>query len=83
MPLRIAGLPVGRSGEPEWTGITGGMAEVAGITGRPDALNRYFGDDFVNRPPMGMTRAFEKMQGSINGATVSDGFEVLAGVNRC
>lgn len=59
------------------------MADVCGISGRADALNRYFGEDFVNRPPIHVTRVFEKMEAAVNEAGARDGVELAAGVNRC
>ena len=59
------------------------MADVCGISGRPDALNRYFGADFVNRPPMHVTRVFDRMERAVNEADAHAGFETVAGVNRC
>lgn len=59
------------------------MAEVCGISGRPDALNRYFGEDYVNRPAIPVTRVFEKMEAAVNEAGTHDGVELAAGVNRC
>ena len=59
------------------------LAALCGIAGRPDPLSRYFGEEFVNRPPLAMTRAFEKMERAVNEAGAHAGFEAAAGVNRC
>ena len=76
----LAGWPVRRAQlDPHYAR----MADVAGIAGRADGLNRYFGADFTNRPAMHLTRAFEKMAQAVDGAPAHGGFTPVAGVNRC
>ncbi|MCE9609051.1 MAG: GMC family oxidoreductase [Chthoniobacter sp.] len=78
--VELAGWPVRRADlDPHYAR----MAAVAGIAGRPDGLNRYFGVDYVNRPPMHLTRAFEKMEQAVESAPAQGGFTTVAGVNRC
>ena len=75
----LAGWPVRRA---ELDPYYARMAAVAGIAGRTDGLNRYFGADFTNRPAMHLTRAFEKMAQAVDSAPAHGGFATVAGVNR-
>lgn len=76
----LAGWPVRRADlDPHYRRV----AEVIGISGRPDGLNRYFGADFSNRPPIYLPPAFERMQAAWQEAPPGAEFEIVAGVNRC
>lgn len=56
------------------------IAEQVGISGERDALNAHFGDDFVNRPPIGATPLSAHLIEAVNSLGASDGF--AAGINR-
>ncbi|MEO7773851.1 MAG: hypothetical protein ABIT36_09320 [Steroidobacteraceae bacterium] len=60
------------------------VAERIGISGRHDVLNEYFGDDYVNRPPMQTTATVQHLERVVNEhSDVNDPWRVVAGINRC
>jgi len=60
------------------------LAKIIGISGRRDALNEYFGEDFVNLPPMYLTEVTKRLDKVINLPVKSPGrYKVYSGINRC
>jgi ferredoxin len=58
------------------------MAERIGISGARDALNQWFGQDFVNRPPISTSTTVRMLEGRINSGPPGKGFRLIAGVSR-
>ena len=57
------------------------IADLIGIAGRRDALNRYFTDDFVNRPPIRVPAVVEALE-ALAAANNDRDFDLFAGVSR-
>lgn len=58
------------------------IADLIGIAGRRDALNRYFSEDFVSRPPIRLTALMEAFERTLGGERTADGFTFLGGIGR-
>ncbi len=59
------------------------VANITGISGGSDDLNTYFKDDFVNRPSIIMTSAFQKLNNFKKKTKSTNSYFVFSGVNRC
>ena len=57
------------------------IADLIGIAGRRDALNRYFTDDFVNRPPIRVPAVVEALERVLAAANNDHDFDLFAGVS--
>jgi hypothetical protein len=54
-----------------------------GISGRHDELNSYFGEDYVNRPPIDIPGPIQKLNDQINSRTNGHGpYKIVSGLNR-
>jgi len=74
------GWPVGLS---EMTPYYGEVAEEIGISGRHDELNSYFGEDFVNRPPIDIPSPIARLNDHINSQSDQRGeYNIISGLNR-
>ena len=74
------GWPVGLS---EMTPYYWEVAEEIGISGRHDQLNSYFGEDFVNRPPIDIPSPIARLNDHINGQSDQKGeYNIISGLNR-
>jgi hypothetical protein len=60
------------------------MANLIGISGIKDKLNEYYGEDFVNRPPIKIPPIIEKLNNSINQSITNRKgiYKVLSGISR-
>ncbi|MGH9946283.1 MAG: hypothetical protein ACRD6X_03695 [Pyrinomonadaceae bacterium] len=59
------------------------ISDNIGISGRHDELNSYFGEDFVNRPPIDVPRPIEILNDHINSQTEQKGnYKIISGLNR-
>ena len=59
------------------------MARITGISGRRDALNRYFDEDFSNRPPLKVTEMLRRLDGVVNDSHGRGQYDLISGFNRC
>jgi len=59
------------------------IAQITGISGAKDELNSYFKEDFVNKPPIKITSAFQKLNSIIKNTSTLENYTVFSGVNRC
>lgn len=76
----FAGWPIGPAEmKPYYTEI----ADHIGISGRHDELNSYFGEDFVNRPPIDIPEPIEKLNDYVNSRNDQKGdYKIISGLNR-
>jgi hypothetical protein len=59
------------------------IADEIGISGKHDELNSYFGEDFVNRPPIDIPGPIQKLNDRINRDTDQHGpYHIISGLNR-
>jgi len=59
------------------------IADHIGISGRHDELNSYFGEDFVNRPPIDIPEPIAKLNDHVNSQTDQKGdYKIISGLNR-
>lgn len=59
------------------------ISDEIGISGKHDELNRYFGEDFVNRPPIDIPAPIQKLNDQINSQTDQRGsYQIVSGLNR-
>jgi choline dehydrogenase-like flavoprotein len=59
------------------------VADEIGISGRHDELNLYFGEDFVNRPPIDIPSPIARLNDHINSQTDQKGeYNIISGLNR-
>ena len=59
------------------------ISDHIGISGRHDELNSYFGEDFVNRPPIDIPEPIQKLNDHINGQNEQKGnYKIISGLNR-
>ena len=58
------------------------IANLVGVSGRRDALNQYFMDDFSNRPPLQPIPTLAKLNEWVNSRKARGNYDVLAGVTR-
>jgi hypothetical protein len=59
------------------------VADEIGISGKHDELNSYFGEDFVNRPPIDIPEPIQKLNDRINGRSDQNGpYYIISGLNR-
>lgn len=58
------------------------IAALAGIAGGRDALDGYFGAEYVNRPAIRVTRSLARLSERV-GARTCGAYMILAGANRC
>lgn len=60
------------------------IADQVGVCGEPDALNRYFPKDYVNRPPLRTSPAISALQAVIDAHGEGDtgAYRILAGSSR-
>jgi hypothetical protein len=76
----FAGWPIGLSQMSEYYSE---IADEIGISGRHDELNSYFGEDFVNRPPIDIPAPIRKLNDEINRKEQTDGaYRIISGLNR-
>ena len=74
------GWPVGLS---EMSEYYSEISDEIGISGKHDELNSYFGEDFVNRPPIDIPAPIQKLNDRINGQTEQTGpYRIISGLNR-
>jgi hypothetical protein len=74
------GWPIGLSEmHPYYTEV----ADEIGISGRHDELNLYFGEDFVNRPPIDIPSPIARLNDHINSQADQKGeYDIISGLNR-
>src|SRR5688572_11017618 len=59
------------------------ISDKIGISGKHDELNSYFGEDFVNRPPIDIPGPIQKLNDQINSRTEQNGpYQIISGLNR-
>jgi len=59
------------------------VADEIGISGRHDELNLYFGEDFVNRPPIDIPSPIARLNDHINSQADQKGeYNIISGLNR-
>ncbi len=59
------------------------IADHIGISGKHDELNSYFGEDFVNRPPIDIPDAIQKLNDHVNAKNEQSGnYKIISGLNR-
>ena len=60
------------------------IADKVGVCGEADALGDYFGDDFVNRPPLHTSPVIEALRDTVNGHGDGHGhgWKLVAGASR-
>ena len=59
------------------------ISDEIGISGKHDELNTYFGEDFVNRPPIDIPGPIQKLNDRINSVTEQSGpYRIISGLNR-
>lgn len=76
----FAGWPVGLS---EMSEYYAEISDEIGISGKQDELNSYFGEDYVNRPPIDIPAPIQKLNDRINGETKQSGpYRIISGLNR-
>jgi len=74
------GWPVGLA---EMSEYYSEVSEEIGISGRYDELNTYFGEDFVNRPPIDIPAPIKKLNDQINSRKDQAGpYNIVSGLNR-
>jgi hypothetical protein len=74
------GWPVGLA---EMSEYYSEISDEIGISGRHDELNSYFGEDFVNCPPIDIPDSIEKLNDRINNRANQTGpYRILSGLNR-
>ena len=74
------GWPVGLA---EMSGYYSEISDEIGISGRHDELNAYFGEDFVNRPPIDVPAPIQKLNDRINDQSDRSGpYRIVSGLNR-
>jgi len=80
VPKDFNGWPIGLDGmAPFYREI----ADHIGISGKHDELNEYFGEDFVNRPPIDIPGPIAKLNDHINGQEDQKGnYKIISGLNR-
>ena len=59
------------------------IAEAVGISGRFDALNEYFKEDFCNRPPFQLVPVLSRLDEAVNRGQSDGAFTLRSGLNRC
>jgi ferredoxin len=58
------------------------IAEVVGVSGTNDGLNRYFTEDYSNRPPLTVLKGMQELNSSVNSRRAQGAFDILSGINR-
>ena len=58
------------------------IADLVGISGRRDALNQYFPEEFSNRPPLRPTNVLAKLDKTVNSHRSDGDYDVISGINR-
>ncbi len=58
------------------------MAKRIGIAGEHDALNQWFGQDFVNRPAIMTTPTIRALEERINSSVPGGAFRFISGISR-
>ena len=59
------------------------MAAQVGVCGEPDALDGYFGESYINRPPLRTSPVIHALRDTINRAPARPGaFRIIAGSSR-
>jgi hypothetical protein len=70
-------------GLPEMHPYYAEVADEIGISGRHDELNLYFGEDFVNRPPIDIPSPIARLNEHVNSQTDQKGeYSIISGLNR-
>jgi len=79
VPKDFTGWPIGLDGMvPYYREI----ADHIGISGKHDELNEYFGEDFVNRPPIDIPKPIAKLNDHINDQDQKGNYRIISGLNR-
>ena len=60
------------------------LAEKVGVAGEVDALSGYFGDDYINRPPLETSPVIAALRDTVNrhGGQRAGGYRLVAGSSR-
>lgn len=60
------------------------IAELVGLSGKQDALNRYFNESFATRPPISTTKMLAMLDHTVNehGSQSNSRYEIVSGLNR-
>lgn len=59
------------------------IADHIGISGQHDALNSYFGEDFVNLPPIEVPESLMRLDKLVNSKPQNGGgYQIISGLNR-
>jgi len=80
VPANFGGWPLGLS---EMRPFYEKIAAHIGISGRHDKLNSYFGEDYVNLPPIDIPRPLLKLDEHVNAVDDQTGdYHIISGLNR-
>ncbi len=59
------------------------LAKLIGISGRQDALNQYFPEEFSTLPPLRLTKILSRLNQVVNATVTKGNYEVISGICRC